>query len=81
MLPAAIRARMAADAAAGMTLQAIADALDTEAVPTARGGRWYSSTVRGGTVHPDPHRGVDGRGHLPRPLVSAELTDARGIYI
>ena len=28
-----------------MTLQAIADALDTEAVPTARGGRWYSSTV------------------------------------
>ena len=45
ILPAAIRARIAADAAAGMTLQAIADALDTEAVPTARGGRWYSSTV------------------------------------
>jgi hypothetical protein len=39
ILPAAIRARIAADAAAGMTLQAIADALDTEAVPTARGER------------------------------------------
>jgi Recombinase len=45
-LPAEVRARIAADAAAGMALQAIADALNAEAIPTARGGRWFPSTVR-----------------------------------
>jgi hypothetical protein len=29
-----------------MSLRAIAEALNTEAVPTARGARWYASTVR-----------------------------------
>jgi hypothetical protein len=33
---------------AGHTFQAIADALNSEGVPTAHGGaRWYASTVRG----------------------------------
>ena len=31
----------------GMTLAAIADRLNAEQVPTARGGRWYPSTVLG----------------------------------
>ena len=30
---------------AGRTLQAIADDLNAENVPTARGGRWYPSTI------------------------------------
>jgi hypothetical protein len=30
-----------------MTLAAIADRLNAEQVPTARGGRWYPSTVLG----------------------------------
>jgi DNA invertase Pin-like site-specific DNA recombinase len=46
ILPAEVRTRIATEAAAGMTLQAVADALNAEAVPTARGGRWYPSTVR-----------------------------------
>jgi DNA invertase Pin-like site-specific DNA recombinase len=45
-LPAAVRHRIAAERAAGKSLRTIADALNTEAVPTARGGRWYASTVR-----------------------------------
>jgi len=44
-LPADVRHRIAADREAGKSLRAIADALNTEAVPTARGGRWYASTV------------------------------------
>lgn len=43
----AIRARIVADRTAGLTLQAIADTLTAEGVPTARdGARWYPSTVR-----------------------------------
>jgi DNA invertase Pin-like site-specific DNA recombinase len=45
-LPDDVRQRIAADRAAGKSLRAIADVLNTEAVPTARGGRWYASTVR-----------------------------------
>jgi DNA invertase Pin-like site-specific DNA recombinase len=41
-----VRHRIAADHEAGKSLRAIAEALNTEAVPTARGGRWYASTVR-----------------------------------
>ena len=33
--------------AQGMTMQAIADTLTAENVPTARGGKWYASTVKG----------------------------------
>lgn len=43
----AIRQRIAAERAAGDSLRVIADRLNAEAVPTARGGRWYASTVRG----------------------------------
>lgn len=46
-LPQPVRDRIGADRANGATLAAIADALTSEGVPTARGGaRWYPSTVR-----------------------------------
>ncbi|MEZ5378244.1 MAG: recombinase family protein [Acidimicrobiales bacterium] len=41
-----VRHRVARLRADGMTLQAIADQLTVEEVPTARGGRWYPSTIR-----------------------------------
>jgi DNA invertase Pin-like site-specific DNA recombinase len=41
-----VRHRIAAERAAGETLAAIADRLNSENVPTARGGRWYPSTVK-----------------------------------
>lgn len=45
-LPAAVRHRIATERAEGKTLRAIANELNTEAVPTARGGAWHASTVR-----------------------------------
>lgn len=39
-------ARIRAERAAGRTLQAIADDLNREGVPTAAGGRWYPSTIK-----------------------------------
>jgi DNA invertase Pin-like site-specific DNA recombinase len=45
-LPADVRQRIADDRGAGRSLRAIADSLNTEAVPTAQGGRWHASTVR-----------------------------------
>jgi DNA invertase Pin-like site-specific DNA recombinase len=41
----ATRARITAARAAGHTLAAIADRLNAEHVPTARGGRWHPSTI------------------------------------
>jgi DNA invertase Pin-like site-specific DNA recombinase len=41
-----VRHRIAAERAEGRSLRAIADDLNAEAVPTARGGRWYASTVK-----------------------------------
>lgn len=41
-----IRHRIAADRTAGATFAAIADTLNAESIPTARGGRWHPSTVR-----------------------------------
>ncbi len=41
-----VRNRIAAERAAGRSLRAIADALNAEPVPTARGGKWHASTVR-----------------------------------
>lgn len=41
-----VRQRIAAERAAGDSLRAIADRLNAEGVPTARGGRWHASTVR-----------------------------------
>jgi hypothetical protein len=47
VLAADVRQRIAADREAGKSLRAIADALNTEAVPTAHGGaQWHASTVR-----------------------------------
>ncbi len=46
-LPAEVRERIASERAQGASLQAIADRLNAQQVPTARGGaRWYASTVR-----------------------------------
>ena len=47
VLSAAIVERMRQERAAGATLQAIADGLDRDGVPTAQGGRcWHAATVR-----------------------------------
>lgn len=47
MLPQQVVNRIVAERAAGMSLSSIADLLNDEGVPTARGGaRWYASTVR-----------------------------------
>jgi DNA invertase Pin-like site-specific DNA recombinase len=45
-LPAAVRERIVAERAGGATLQAIADRLTADGVPTARGGKWHPVTVR-----------------------------------
>jgi hypothetical protein len=46
LLPADVRDRIAAESASGISLRAIAAALNAESVPTAQGGaRWYPSTV------------------------------------
>lgn len=48
-------ARIVAERRAGATLDAIADGLNTDSVPTARGGaRWYGSTVRAVLAYADP---------------------------
>jgi DNA invertase Pin-like site-specific DNA recombinase len=45
-LPAHVRARIAAERSAGMTLQAIADGLNADGIPRAQGGSvWYPSSV------------------------------------
>lgn len=41
-----VRQRIAVERAAGDSLRTIADRLNAEGVPTARGGRWHASTVR-----------------------------------
>ena len=42
-----VEKRIRADRSRGLTLQGIADALNRDGIPTARGGRrWYDSTVR-----------------------------------
>ena len=54
--------------ASGMTLQAIADTLNSEGVPTLRGGsEWRPSSVQAATGYKRPgrhaaHRGAAGRG-------------------
>jgi hypothetical protein len=51
-----------------MTLQAIADQLNAEGVPTLRGGKkWRPSSIQGalGYRRPDP------RDHLPSPCARA----------
>ena len=46
MLSAQIRERIALEATQGRSLRAIAEDLNTQGVPTARGGTWHASTVR-----------------------------------
>ncbi|HEY3843134.1 MAG TPA: recombinase family protein [Acidimicrobiales bacterium] len=46
LLPDILRYRIAAEVAEGRSLRAIADQLNADLVPTAKGGRWYASTVR-----------------------------------
>lgn len=41
-----VRERIAAERAAGESLARIAERLNNEGVPTARGGRWHASTIR-----------------------------------
>jgi DNA invertase Pin-like site-specific DNA recombinase len=46
VLPPSVRGRVREERDAGRTLQAIADSLNADGVPTAKGGsRWYPSTV------------------------------------
>src|ERR1019366_4096408 len=45
LLPEALRLRIADEHAAGKSLNAIAVALNAEGVPTAKGGKWYASTI------------------------------------
>jgi DNA invertase Pin-like site-specific DNA recombinase len=45
-LPAGVRERIADAVAGGQTLRSVAAQLNTEGVPTARGGTWHASTVR-----------------------------------
>jgi DNA invertase Pin-like site-specific DNA recombinase len=64
---AALRQRIAAMRAKGMTLQAIADALNEEGVPTLRGGaKWRPSSVQSATGYKRPSRARKG-GRLPGP--------------
>lgn len=46
LLPEQVRLRIAADRAAGKSLNGIAATLNEDGVPTAKGGRWYASTIR-----------------------------------
>ncbi|HWH93754.1 MAG TPA: recombinase family protein [Baekduia sp.] len=63
----ALRRRIAAMRADGMTLQAIADVLNAEGVPTQRGGaKWRPSSVQSATGYKRPARErITGR--LPKP--------------
>jgi DNA invertase Pin-like site-specific DNA recombinase len=45
LLPEVVRLRIASDHAAGKSLNAIAATLNEEGVPTAKGGKWYASTI------------------------------------
>ncbi|MHB8670799.1 MAG: recombinase family protein [Acidimicrobiales bacterium] len=67
-LPDEVVARIVADRARGLTLQAIADRLGAEGVATAHGGkRWYPSTIRD-VLHGQAAAGV-GDGHFERPII------------
>ena len=46
LLPDEVRYRIASERALGTSMAKIADQLNEEGVPSARGGRWYPSTVR-----------------------------------
>jgi hypothetical protein len=53
----ALKERIATMRTAGMTLQAIADVLNSEGVPTLRGGvQWRPSSVQSATGYRRPQR-------------------------
>ena len=55
-----LKARIVAMRERGMTLQAIADALNAEGVPTLRGGAlWRPSSVQRATGYRRPGRGIE----------------------
>jgi DNA invertase Pin-like site-specific DNA recombinase len=75
MLPDAVVQRMCRERVAGATLQAIADGLDRDGIPTAQGGRrWYAATVRDviraserrASAGPSGRSHTRSRGHRPR---------------
>jgi DNA invertase Pin-like site-specific DNA recombinase len=45
-IDAAVTERIRAERAAGKTLREIAEALNADGIPTARGGRWHASTMQ-----------------------------------
>ena len=63
----ALKQRIATMRTAGMTLQAIADVLNSEGVPTLRGGaKWRPSSVQSATGYRRPQKrpgGTQGNGH------------------
>jgi DNA invertase Pin-like site-specific DNA recombinase len=66
-VPADVEQRIAAEHAAGMSLNAIARGLNADGVPTALGGRaWYPATVRG----------IVARVSSPGPVTTARRSDA-----
>jgi len=59
-------ARIAAMRAAGLSLQAIADALNADGTPTRRGGeRWRPSSVQAALGYRRPRPPLPGAAHLP----------------
>jgi len=53
ILASSVRSRVAELREAGLTMQAVADTLNRDRTPTARGGTWHPSTVRGVLVSLD----------------------------
>ena len=47
ILASSVRSRVAELREAGLSMQAVADTLNSDRTPTARGGTWHPSTVRG----------------------------------
>jgi DNA invertase Pin-like site-specific DNA recombinase len=69
-----LRERIAAMRAAGMTLQAIADQLNADGVPTTRGGtRWRPSSVQSGLGYRPPRSSAKAH-QLPDPVPPREST-------
>lgn len=68
-----LRERIARMRAEGMTLQAIADQLNTDAIPTLRGGaKWRPSSVQAATGYkrPEACHTLDVRRREPNPLAT-----------
>jgi DNA invertase Pin-like site-specific DNA recombinase len=71
----ALKKRIVAMRAQGMTLQAIADTLNEESVPTLRGGvKWRPSSVHAAAGHKRPTR-RSGLDNLPSPATPQEAIE------